>query len=66
MSSFFFLNIPFRSLLINALSLSFSLSDWQLNIDGLEIAEEPQMLSVLRRGQVWPTNSNEQRIVNTR
>jgi hypothetical protein len=40
----------FRSLLGKALSLS--LSDWQLNIDGLEIAEVPQMLSVLRRGQV--------------
>ena len=47
-------------------SLSFSISDWLLNIDGLEIAEEPEMLSVLHRGQVWPTNSNEQRMVNTR
>ena len=35
--------------------VSLSLSDWQLNIDGLEVAEMPQMLSVLRRGQMWRT-----------
>ena len=35
------------------------LSDWQLNIDGLEIAEVQQMLSVLRRGKA---NTNEKRM----
>jgi hypothetical protein len=53
---FFF---PFRSECTYFLGKDFSLSlshrMLQLNIDGLELAEEePQMLRVLRRWQVWP------------
>ena len=58
----FFFKFPFLSLLIKALSLS----DLQLNIDGLEIAEVPQMLSVLRRGQVWRTIKSNRFFSGTR
>ena len=50
-----------------SLSLSLSLSSHrmlQLNIDGLELAEEePQMLRVvLRRWQVWPQARSTERV----
>jgi hypothetical protein len=54
---FFFINF-YSAVFLAKLSLSL----WQLNIDGLEIAEVPEMLSVLRRGQVWPRNTKKQRV----
>ena len=58
---------PFRSVctsfLGKDLSLSLSPKMWQLNIDGLELAEEePQMLGVLRRGQMCPQTRSTERV----
>ena len=59
---------PFRSECTSFLGKDFSLSlshrMLQLNIDGLELAEEePQMLRVvLRRWQVWPQARSTERV----
>jgi hypothetical protein len=64
---FFFFNSAVSVLLfLVKISLSLSLSQrmLQLNIDGLELAdEEPQMLRViLRRWQVWPQARSTERV----
>ena len=60
---FFFHSAVFLLLFLVKISLSLFHRMLQLNIDGLEIAEEePQILRVLRRGQVCPQTRSTERM----